>query len=122
MRVAVFADLDPADVQTVAEMMRERTYHAGDTVIAEGASGDGFFVVESGEAEVTVHGQPQGTIEPGDCFGEIALLTGSERAATITATSDLRCYSLTPAEFRTVVEGNPTIAWQVYQSMVHWGS
>ena len=122
MRVTLFAELDPAELQDLAELMRERRFSAGETVIAEGAGGDGFFVVDSGEAEVTVQGQPRGTIKPGDCFGEIALLTGSERAATITATSELRCYSLTPSDFRTVIEANPSIAWQIYQSMVHWES
>ena len=117
MRVPLFADLDQAEIEVLAESMRRRTFPAGDTVTTEGAPGDGFFVVESGEAEVMVQGQRQGTITSGDCFGEIALLMGSERMATITATSDLHCYGLTPSDFRAVVEENPSIAWKLYQSM-----
>ena len=56
--------------------MRERRFAAGDTVTQEGAGGAGFFVVESGDADVSVDGTPRGTIGPGDYFGEIALLTG----------------------------------------------
>jgi CRP-like cAMP-binding protein len=55
----------------------------------------------------------------GDYFGEIALLMGSDRTATVTATSDLHCFALTPWDFRTLVEGNPTIAWKVLLSMAN---
>lgn len=117
MRVALFADLDETEVQLLADLAHPRAFVAGETVTIEGALGDGFFVVESGEAEVMVQGQPRGLITGGDCFGEIALLMGSERTARITATSDLHCYCITPENFRSVVEENPSIAWKLYQSM-----
>jgi CRP-like cAMP-binding protein len=44
-------------------------------------------------------------------------MTGSDRTATVTARSDLRCHALTPWDFRTLIEANPSIAWQVMQSM-----
>ena len=117
--VPLLADLDAGELEALAERMYERTFRAGETATVEGESGDGFYAVESGEAEVTVQGERRGTLGPGDVFGEIALLTGSGRAATIRATTDLHCYGLTPLDFRTVVEGNPSIAWRVVQSMVH---
>lgn len=117
MRVALFADLDQAEIELLAGLAFPRTFVAGEAVTTEGAIGDGFFVVDSGEAEVMVQGQPRGTITSGDCFGEIAMLMGSERTARITATSELRCYCITPADFRSVVEENPSIAWKLYQSM-----
>jgi CRP-like cAMP-binding protein len=116
-RVPLFADLDAAELQLFGGPMRKRTFRAGETVTAEGAGGDGFFVVDAGEAQVAVQGEVLGSIGPGDCFGEIALLMGSERTATITAVTDLDCYGLTAAEFSAVVEGNPTIAWKLMQSM-----
>jgi CRP-like cAMP-binding protein len=64
-----------------------------------------------------VNGQPQATMRAGDYFGEIALLTGSDRTATVTARTPLHCYALTPWDFRELVEGNPSIAWKVLQSM-----
>jgi len=118
-RVPLFADLDLAELQSIADSMHRRIFQAGETVTAEGGAGDGFFVVVSGVGEVTVQGQLRGRVEPGDYFGEIALLQGSDRTATVTATSDLHCYALTPVDFRTVVEGNPSIAWKVIQSMAH---
>jgi CRP-like cAMP-binding protein len=97
--------------------MDERTFAPGEVVTVEGRAGDGFFVVASGEAEVTVQGQPVATVKPGDHFGEIALLMGAERTATITATRELRCYGISPGDFRALVEGNPTIAWKLMGSM-----
>jgi CRP/FNR family transcriptional regulator, cyclic AMP receptor protein len=115
--VPLFAELDPAELEAVADSMHEANVPPGAVVTVEGGPGDGFFVIESGEAEVTVLGEARGTLAAGDYFGEIALLTGSDRTATVTATTDLRCYALTPWDFRTLVEGNPSIAWKVIQSM-----
>jgi CRP/FNR family cyclic AMP-dependent transcriptional regulator len=116
-RTPLFEELDASELQSIADSMHEANIAAGATVTAEGGPGDGFFVVESGEAEVTVGGQARATIRAGDYFGEIALLLGSDRTATVTATTDLRCYALTPWDFRALVEGNPSIAWKVMQSM-----
>jgi CRP-like cAMP-binding protein len=117
-RVPLLADLDQPELELLAERMVERTFRAGEHATVEGEPGDGFYVVESGEAEITVQGESRGTITAGDVFGEIALLTGSGRAATITATTDLHCFGLAPLDFRNVVEGSPSIAWLLVQSMV----
>jgi len=115
--VPLFEDLDDSELRAVAESMHEANVPAGAVVTAEGGPGDGFFVIDSGTAEVTVEGEPRGALVDGDHFGEIALLMGSDRTATVTATSDLHCFALTPWDFRTLVEGQPTIAWKVLQSM-----
>jgi CRP/FNR family transcriptional regulator, cyclic AMP receptor protein len=105
------------EIGLLAASMRRRTFHAGDVVTAEGEGADGFFVIQRGEAEVAVEGQSRGRVGPGDFFGEIALLMGTERTATITATTELECYCLTPSDFQAVVEGNPAIALKLLQSM-----
>jgi CRP-like cAMP-binding protein len=115
--VPLFAGLDDRELEQIAQTMRERKFAAGDTVTAEGAGGAGFFVVENGEAEVSVEGQPRGTIQGGDYFGEIALLTGSNRTATITAKTDMVCWGMTPWDFRPLVESNSTIAWKLLTAM-----
>jgi len=116
-RVPLFEELDEAELQSVAASMHEANVPAGATVTAEGGPGDGFFVIDSGEADVTIEGKPRATMSAGDYFGEIALLLGSDRTATVTATTQLRCYALTPWDFRALVEGSPSIAWKVMQSM-----
>jgi CRP/FNR family cyclic AMP-dependent transcriptional regulator len=115
--VPLFADLDGRELEQIAGSMRERRFSAGDTVTQEGAGGAGFFVVETGQAEVTVGGAARGTIGPGDYFGEIALLTGSDRTATITASSDMLCYGMTPWDFKPLVESNSAIAWKLLTAM-----
>jgi CRP-like cAMP-binding protein len=116
-KVPLFADLDARELEQISASMRERRFAAGDTVTAEGAGGAGFFVVESGSADVTVDNTKRGSIGPGDYFGEIALLTGSDRTATITATSDMLCYGMTPWDFRPLVESNSAIAWKLLTAM-----
>jgi CRP/FNR family transcriptional regulator, cyclic AMP receptor protein len=115
--VPLFEELDASELQSIAGLMHEATVPAGAIVTAEGGPGDGFFVIDSGEAQVSVEGQPRARIGPGDHFGEIALLLGSDRTATVTAITDLHCYALTPWDFRALVEENPSIAWKVMQSM-----
>ena len=116
-RVPLFEELDERELQSIADSMNEATVPAGAIVTAEGGPGDGFFVIASGGAEVTIEGSQRAAMTAGDYFGEIALLLGSSRTATVTASTDLRCYALTPWDFRTLVEGSPSIAWKVMQSM-----
>ena len=116
-QVPLFSDLDKKELESIANTMRERTFAAGQHVTEEGAGGAGFFIIDDGEADVTVHGEPRGTIKAGDYFGEIALITGSDRTATIVAKTDMRCYGMTPWDFRPLVESNAAVAWKLLQAM-----
>lgn len=115
--VPLFADLDGRDLKEVAESMKERTFSAGETVTQEGEGGVGFFVIDEGSAKVSVGGSEVRTLGPGDHFGEIALIADTDRTATITAESDLRCYGMTSWDFRPLVEHNSSIAWKLLQAM-----
>jgi CRP/FNR family cyclic AMP-dependent transcriptional regulator len=116
-RVALFSDLSEKELRNLAAEMRERTFAPGQTVTVEGESGVGFFVIESGVAEVSVRGDVRATLGPGDSFGEIALLTDLPRTATIVATTELRCHGLTQWQFRPLVEGDAAMAWRVIQAL-----
>lgn len=116
-KVPLFAGLDDRELQQIASTLRERRYAAGDTVTQEGSGGAGFFVVEEGEADVSVGGDQRGSIGPGDYFGEIALLNDSARTATLTARTDMLCYGMTPWDFRPLVESNSAIAWKLLTAM-----
>jgi CRP/FNR family cyclic AMP-dependent transcriptional regulator len=116
-KVPLFSGLDARELGQIAATMRERRFSTGDTVTQEGAGGAGFFIVEEGEADVSVEGEQRGTISAGDYFGEIALLTGSDRTATITAKSDMVCWGMTPWDFRPLVESNSAIAWKLLTAM-----
>lgn len=116
-RVPIFSDLDGKELERIASSMKQRIFNAGDTVTAEGKTGVGFFVIEDGEATVTVGGEERRRLGPGDYFGEVALLNESARTATITADTELRCYGLTSWEFRPLVETHGSIAWKLLQTM-----
>jgi CRP-like cAMP-binding protein len=115
--VPLFAELGRREVSSIARSFKERTYESGETVASEGSGGAGFFVIEAGTALVTVRGEERRTLKAGDYFGEIALIAETDRTATITATSFLQCYAMTFWEFRPLVEGNASIAWQMLQAM-----
>jgi CRP/FNR family transcriptional regulator, cyclic AMP receptor protein len=116
-RVPLFSGLGRRELERVANSMKERRFQRGDAVTTEGRGGVGFFVIDEGEADVTVHGEERAKLGPGDYFGEIALLTESDRTATITAATDMRCYGLTMWDFRPLVESNASIAWNMLQSL-----
>jgi len=83
----------------------------------EGSGAAAFFIIESGEAAVSSKGVPLNALGPGDHFGEIALIDGGPRSATVVAATDLVCYGLTFWEFRPLVERNGTIAWKLLQAL-----
>ena len=116
-RVPLFADFEQGDLQRLARSFKERTFAAGTTVADEGHAGAGFFVIEGGEATVSVRGTERGKLGPGDYFGEIALIDDGARSATVTADSELRCYGLTSWEFRPLVESDASIAWKLLETM-----
>ncbi|MGH3130423.1 MAG: cyclic nucleotide-binding domain-containing protein, partial [Gaiellaceae bacterium] len=93
--------------------LKERTFREGETVASEGEGGVGFFVIEEGEAKVTVRGAERGTLGPGDYFGEIALIAETDRTATVVAATELRCLGMTFWDFRPFVEDNGKVAWKM---------
>ena len=103
--------------QASRALFKERRFAAGETITKEGAGGAAFFVIESGEATVTIGGRLLATLEAGDYFGEIALIDEGARSATITATTDLVCHGLTYWEFRPLVQHNGAIAWNLLQTL-----
>jgi CRP-like cAMP-binding protein len=116
-KVPLFADLDRRELQDLAGWFKERSFSEGEEVVSEGRGGIGFFVIEQGEASVSVHGDERAALGPGDYFGEVALIDEGARSATVTAKGDLRTYGLTSWEFRPLVENNASIAWKLLQTM-----
>ena len=115
--VPLFSDLEEQDLESLADEFNERSFGAGQKVALEGEGGLMFFVVESGELSVEVHGEAVSSLGPGSSFGEIALIDRRPRTATITAVSDVRAYGLPVFVFRPFVEARPQVAWKMLEAM-----
>ncbi len=116
-RVGLFADMDRRQAEQIGRLLKERRFAQGETVIREGSGGAAVYLITHGQAAVSHDGTTITTLGPGDHFGEIALIDGGPRSATVTATTDLVCYGLTFWEFRPLVERNGTIAWKLLQAL-----
>jgi CRP/FNR family transcriptional regulator, cyclic AMP receptor protein len=116
-QIDLFSDLDRRDLQSLANSFKEVTFASGEEIVGEDKGGVGFFVIDDGEASVTVKGEERARLKAGDHFGEIALIDEGARTATVTAETDVHCYGLTSWAFRPLVEHNPTIAWKLLRIM-----
>ncbi len=117
-RVQLFAGIGGRDLRNLAKRMTERTFAEGTTITTEGREGVGFFVIEDGNATVSLKGEIIRTLGPGDHFGEIALIDRGPRSATIVATTDLRCRGMSAWEFRPFVKERPEVAWPLLENLV----
>lgn len=116
-RSPLFCELRRRELAKVAALMGERGFAPGERVVVEGERGAGFFVIEAGTAEVTVGGCRIRTLQPGDHFGEVALLLEIPRTATVAARDELHCWTLSSWDFRRLVETNAAVSWRVMVGM-----
>jgi CRP-like cAMP-binding protein len=118
-RIPLFSELSGRQLKKLAAKFHARTFDPGMRVVREGAmSGVGFFVVTDGEAAVSVGGEQLATLRPGDHFGEVALVSKSERTATVTATTQLHCLEIAFWDFREFAHANPDVTWKLLQHVV----
>jgi cAMP-binding proteins - catabolite gene activator and regulatory subunit of cAMP-dependent protein kinases len=94
-RTPLLASVGASDLRRLAAEGRERRYAEGDVVVYEGGVGGAFFIVLEGAACVSIDGVITRTLSTGDVFGEVALLQGVTRSATVVAATDLDCLLLT---------------------------
>lgn len=116
--VPLFAGVRDRDLKTLAKALAERTYEAGSSVVTEGEGAAGFFLIEDGVASVRKGGDEIRRLGPGDWFGELALIDGGPRTASIVAETDLRCRGIAIWEFRAFVKSNSEVAWAMLETLV----
>ena len=89
-RFNLFADLDRAQLEAIADPDSERSFAAGERIMRRGMSGTGFYVILDGEATVTLSGEELNRLRQGDFFGEISTLLDEPLTADITAETPVR--------------------------------
>ena len=105
----LFASLPPPMLEPLARSLEPVAVAAGDVVVRQGDEGDQFFVIAGGEADVASSGRVVATLRRGDGFGEIALLYGVPRTATVTARSELQLYALGREPFLLTLTGHSQV-------------
>jgi len=108
--VPLFSGFGEKDLQRVAAIAKEVEFPAGREIAKQGESGVGFHVIIEGEASVSVDGTDHGSLGPGSYFGEMSLLDGGPRSATVAASTDLKTVSLTSWDFNALLDQYPDLA------------
>ena len=115
--VPFFSSMSEQDLAAVAQQTDEISVAAGTVLAREGDLGEGFFVIESGTAEVSRGGAPVAKLGPGDFFGEIALIREERRTATVTATSPMVLIVMTGSSFRSLDRSRPEVRETVSKAL-----
>ena len=121
--VDLFAGLDKKDLQLLAGACQERKYSAGSTLIKQGDTGVGLYVITGGTVHITKAADPDrseidlGTAGAGNVLGEMSLLDDLPRSATVTAVDDVTALLLPVWEFRTTLRNHPNIALRLLTTL-----
>lgn len=109
-RIDVFSPLTDQERERLAAFARDRLYGDGEAIVRQGEEGESLYVVCEGRAVVTVEpGGEVATIEPGGYFGEMSMLTGEPRSATVSARGDCRVFEISSGMFREIAAANPSM-------------
>lgn len=113
----LFASLSRRALAKVAAQAKEVRHEAGKQITEQGEKGVGFHLITSGTATVSIAGKHRSDLGPGDYFGEISLIDGKPRVATVTASSPLVTLSLVSWLFRPILEEEVDVANTLLQLM-----
>jgi CRP/FNR family transcriptional regulator, cyclic AMP receptor protein len=116
-QVPLFAHCSQLELGTVARHAQISEVPEGTEIITEGSPGDAFYVILDGKAHVTREGEQVAEVGPGTYFGELALLDGEPRSATVVADSPLSVATLSRDVFRLVLREFPDLTEQLLASL-----
>lgn len=117
----LFADMDTDQIDTLARSARHLRFGKGERIIAQGDPSESMYVLASGTAQVIVERDGRvsdlGLLGSGDCFGEISLLTGKPRTATVTAKTDCDIVEIDHTAMRDLLKQDPRLAEQLSETL-----
>nr|XP_013806349.1 PREDICTED: cAMP-dependent protein kinase type I-beta regulatory subunit isoform X2 [Apteryx mantelli mantelli] len=114
----LFAHLDDNERSDIFDAMFPVTHIAGETVIQQGDEGDNFYVIDQGEVDVYVNGEWVTSIGEGGSFGELALIYGTPRAATVKAKTDLKLWGIDRDSYRRILMGSTLRKRKMYEEFL----
>jgi CRP-like cAMP-binding protein len=115
--VQMFSACTDKELAQIARACDELTVEADATVVEEGTAGEGFYLIVSGDAEVTRGGQRVATLGAGAYFGELSLLDEAPRNASVKALTKMSLLQLKRREFSAVLDSWPGVAHKLLQQM-----
>jgi len=122
-KVDLFEHLTPDQRTALAEQLQFTPYAVGEAVTREGDRDDGLFMIVEGIAAVRIgkgrDAREVARLEAGQFFGEMSLMTGEARTATVVAATDLVAYKMSKTAFQSVLQQAPTIAEEVADVLAH---
>jgi CRP-like cAMP-binding protein len=116
-KIPLFKHCTTRELGEIAAIADELDLKEGKELTREGRAGREFFVLVEGTAEVMIGKKSINAVRQGDFLGEIALVTGRPRTATVKATSPVRVLVITARNFRTLLEKHPEIQRKVLLAM-----
>lgn len=113
----LFAGCSKQQLKALARLTRVVRVDKGDTLISAGAPSTDAYLVTAGTAEVKKKGGKAVALGPGDVVGELGLLLGKPRNATVVATSSLECLALGRGDLQAAVETSGQLGWVLLQAV-----
>lgn len=110
--------LNPEDLYELAEKIQKRIYAPTEMILRQGEPGEEFFIINAGQVSIQIDHREIKQIGVGAYFGEMSLLTGEPRTATIVAISEVVVYVMGHAAFREILKKHPTLAEEMSRVLV----
>jgi CRP-like cAMP-binding protein len=115
--VQMFSACTDKELAQIARACDELVVEDGAVIVEQGAAGEDFYLVGTGEADVVRGGRHVATLGPGQYFGELSLLDDAPRNATVTARTPMTLIRLQRREFSAVLDSWPGVAHKLLQQM-----
>jgi CRP/FNR family transcriptional regulator, cyclic AMP receptor protein len=116
-KVPIFSECTKRELTIIGRAAKEVSHAEGTVIAREGERGVGLFLILDGQCKVTIGGKTKAKLGPGDFFGEVALLDGGPRTATVTALTPVRLVGITGWVFRGLLMEHPTIALKTLEAV-----